>query len=63
LEDLKLHTDGKNDFLKSLKEKYDNLKRKILKNDKLSESEKEIELKKIDENYESERVNSKNSLF
>jgi len=63
LEKLRLHSRGKNDFLKSLKERYNNLRGQILRDENLSEKDKETELKKIDKEFKKGRKDSENSLF
>jgi len=63
MKSLRLHKTGKIDFLKSLNDKYDKLREKILKNDSISVKEKKTELKMINDKYEKEKNESRSSLF
>ncbi len=60
---LELHKTGKIDFIKSLKEKYDKLREKALKDKSISDSKRENELKRINEDFEKQKKDSKSSLF
>jgi len=60
---LELHSFGQNDYIESLKEKYDSLKKIILGNEKLSETKKNIELEILTKSFEKEKKESKNNLY
>jgi len=63
MRELKLHSLGKNNHLKSLKEKYNLLRNKIIRNDRLTENEKNNELKSLSESFEKEKKDAKNNLY
>jgi len=63
MEQLKLHSFGQNDYMESLKEKYNSLKNKIKGNQKMSESEKKTELYNLTKSFENEKKNSGNNLY
>ena len=63
MEDLKLHSFGQNDHLESLKEKYNSLKNKIKGNEKMTESEKKMELESLTKSFEKEKKDSTNNLY
>ena len=54
MKDLKIHAGGENGYLKSLKEKFEDLKKKLINNKSLTEKERLEELKKIAKNFENE---------
>ena len=63
MEELKLHSFGQNDHLKSLKKKYNSLRKRINGNDKLTETEKKAELRALTKPFEKEKKDSKNNLY
>lgn len=63
LKDLKIHAGGKNDYLDSLKEKYENLKTKLINSKNISENERIEKLKKINEKFENEKKDLNEKLF
>ena len=63
MEELKLHSFGQNDHLELLKKKYESLKKKIKGNEKLNETEKNMELKTLTKSFEKEKKDSKNNLY
>ena len=63
MKDLKIHAGGENDYLKSLKEKFEDLKKKLINNKSLTEKERLEELKKIAENFENDKKDSNRKLF
>ena len=63
MEELKLHSFGQNDHIESLKKKYDSLRKRIIGNEKLSETEKNIELETLTKSFEMEKKESKNNLY
>ena len=63
MKDLKIHTGGKNDYLNSLKEKYENLKIKLINNKTITENERIEKLKKINEKFEDDKKNLNQKLF
>ena len=63
MEELKLHSLGQNEHLESLKKRYESLKSKIKRNEKLNETEKNVELKTLTKSFEKEKKQSKNNLY
>ncbi len=63
MKDLKIQAGGENDYLKSLKEKFEDLKKKLINNKSLTEKERLEELKKIAKNFENDKKDSKHKLF
>ncbi len=63
MEVLKLHSFGQNDFLEILKKKYDFLRKSIIENEKLTESEIKLELEKLRESFIKEKKNSSDNLY
>ncbi|WP_424001335.1 hypothetical protein [Maribacter sp. IgM3_T14_3] len=63
MEELKIHSEGQNDHLISIKEKYNKLKNSLKLNVKLTEEEKQIELKKAEEQFNKEKKDSKQNLY
>lgn len=63
MKNLKIHAGGENDYLKSLKEKFEDLKKKIINNKSLTESEKLEELEKIANNFENDKKDLNRKLF
>ncbi len=61
--ELKIHSEGQNDDLKALKEKYAELKKALNRNSKLTEREKQAELKKMNEKFRKEKKESNQKLF
>ena len=55
MQDLKIHSEGQNDHLLSIKEKYNKIKSSLKLNVKLTEDEKQIELKKVEEQFNKEK--------
>ena len=63
MEELKLHSFGQNDHLETLKKKYASLRKRIIRNGKLSETEKNAELKTLKKSFEKEKTETKNNLY
>lgn len=63
MENLKLHADGENDYLNSLKAKYENLKAKLMNNKDISEKEQIEKLSKITKDFEKEKNDLNQKLF
>ena len=63
MEELKIHSEGQKDHLKSLKKKYDGLKNSLKRNPKLTEKEKQTELEKIKEQFRKENKDSNQNLY
>jgi len=55
MQELKIHSEGQNDHLISIKEKYNKIKNSLKLNLKLTEDEKQIELKKAEEQFNKEK--------
>jgi hypothetical protein len=63
MNNLKIHAGGKNDYLNSLKEKYESLKTKLIDNKNLTEKERFEKLKKIKEKFENDEKDLNEKLF
>jgi len=63
MKEIKLHAGGENDYLNSLKEKYENLKNKLINNKNITEKERIEKLMKINENFENDKKDLKRKLF
>ena len=63
MNNLKIHAGGKNDYLNSLKEKYENLKTKLIDNKNITEKERFEKLKKIKEKFENDEKDLNEKLF
>ena len=63
MQESRIHSDGQNDHLISIKEKYNKLKNSLKRNVKLTEDEKQIELKKVEEQFNKEKKDSKQNLY
>jgi hypothetical protein len=63
MKNLPLYSTGKDDFLKSLKEKYDKLIFDLKNNQELSPAEREATLKELNKKYKSEKSNAEYGLF
>ena len=63
MNELNFHSLVENDHLESLKKKYDSLKRKIVENEKLKETEKKSALKHLTNLHKNEKKDSKNNLY
>ena len=63
MKELKIHSEGQNTHLTSIKEKFDKLKTSLKLNVKLTEDEKQIELKKAEEQFNKEKKDSKQNLY
>tara|TARA_R110000765_G_scaffold16507_1_gene46314 strand:+ start:70 stop:261 length:192 start_codon:yes stop_codon:yes gene_type:complete len=63
MQESKIHSAGQNDHLISIKEKYNKLKNSLKRNVKLTEDEKQIELKKVEEQIYKEKKDSKQNLY
>jgi len=63
MKDLKLHAGGEIDYLNSLKEKYENLKNKLINNKNIPEKERIEKLKKINENFKNDKKDLSRKLF
>jgi hypothetical protein len=63
MQELKIHFEGQNDHLISIQEKYNKLKNSLKLNVKLTEDEKQIELKKAEEQFNKEKKDSKQNLY
>ena len=61
--ELKIHSDGQEDYLRVLREKYDELKNSLKLNSKLTLEQKQSELKKINEQFIKEQKDSNHKLF
>lgn len=63
MDKLKLHSEGKNEYLEQLKKQFEEKVRSISNNKELSELEKEEMLKKIELKYKKLRIDSDYGLF
>ena len=63
MEELKLHSEGQEDHHKSLREKYEGLRKSLIENKELTEKQKSSELKKINEKFTKEKKDSNNNLY
>jgi len=63
MEELKLHSQGENEHLKSLKEAFQAFKDKLKNTTDVSEKEKEIELAKVKKAFLKEKKQLKDKLF
>tara|TARA_R110001606_G_scaffold27962_2_gene89200 strand:+ start:55 stop:246 length:192 start_codon:yes stop_codon:yes gene_type:complete len=63
MQESKIHSAGQNNHLISIKEKYNKLKNSLKRNVKLTEDEKQIELKKVEEQFNKEKKDSKQNLY
>ncbi len=63
MEELKLHSEGQEDHLKSLREKYEGLRKSLIGNKELTEKQKNSALKKINEKFTKEKKDSNNNLY
>ena len=63
MKDLKIHAGGKNDYLNSLKEKFTELKNKLIKNKNITEKERSEKLKEIYEKFENDKKDLNGNLF
>ena len=63
MEDLKIHSEGQDEHLIAIKEKYNKLKNSLKRNTKLTENEKQNELKKIKEQFIKEKKGSNQNLY
>ena len=63
MEDLKIHSEGQNDYIELLIKKYDGLKNSVKRNTSLTEKEKQTELKKINQRFFKEKKDSNQKLF
>lgn len=60
---LKFHAFGLNDNLKIIKQKYNIQRNSIIENKKLNETERKIELLKLEESFVKERIKLSNNLY
>ena len=60
--ELKIHSEGQEDHLIAIKEKYNKLKNSLKRNIKLTENEKQTDLKKIEEQFIKEKNDSNQNL-
>ena len=63
MKEIKLHAGGENDYLNSLKEKYEELKNKLIINKNITEKERIEKLREIIENFESDKKDLNRKLF
>ena len=63
MKELKIHSEGQKDHFKALREKFNGLKNSLKRNSKLSETEKQVELKKITEEFAKEKKSLNQKLF
>ncbi|MDO6821409.1 hypothetical protein [Zobellia sp. 1_MG-2023] len=63
MQESRIHSEGQNDHLISIKEKYNKLKNSLKRNVKLTEDKKQIELKKVEEQFNKEKKDSKQNLY
>lgn len=63
MEELKIHSEGEEDHLKAIMEKYDQLKKSLTMNPKLSMKEKEAALNKLDGQLVKDKLDSKQNLY
>ncbi|MDO1512362.1 hypothetical protein Q2T41_06805 [Maribacter confluentis] len=63
MQESSIHSEGQNDHLISIKEKYNKLKNSLKRNVKLTEDEKQIELKKVEEQFNKEKKDSEQNLY
>lgn len=63
MKELKLHAEGANQHLKSIKERFETLKKKLNSNTELSDKEKEIMLEEARKIFLNEKKELKNKLF
>lgn len=60
---LKLHSNGQKDHLVALMKKYDHLKNSLRRNSKLTEEQKQADLKKLNIQLKKEQQNSDQNLY
>lgn len=63
MQELKIHSESENDYLVSIKEKYNKIKKTLKENIKLTEDQKQTELKRIQELHNKEKKDSKQNLY
>jgi len=63
MKELKIHAGGKIDYLNSLREKYENLKTKLINRKNITENERVEKLKKINEKFENDKKELTKKLF
>lgn len=60
---LKIHSSGKTDFLKVLKNKYEALKQTVFRNKQLTDSERKEKLEELQKSFKEEKRNSNKNLY
>ncbi|MEM9144133.1 MAG: hypothetical protein AAGA86_14180 [Bacteroidota bacterium] len=63
MEKSKIHAQGEKDFLKSLREKYDALRKQVGLDPSLSKKEKEEAIKELQESHRIDRRDSRANLY
>lgn len=63
MENLKLHSEGKDDFLEELKKQFDKLVSEIKKNEFLSSEEKIKGIEKANRDFDKARKEARRNLF
>ena len=63
LEELHLHSFGKEDHLETIKKKYEAVKNTIQGNSNLSENEKQAELKNLSDTFKKAKKDSESNLY
>ena len=63
MEELKIYSEGQNNHLIFIKEKYNKLKNSVKRNVNLTVDEKQIELKNLEEQFIKEKKDSKQNLY
>ena len=63
MENLKIHSEGKENHLSTIREKYDKLKKLLFANTKLSKEDKQVEAKKLDKQSKKEMKATDRNLY
>ena len=63
MKEMKLHAGGKYDYLNSLREKFTELKNKLIENKNITEKERSEKLKEIYERFENDKKDLNQKLF
>ncbi len=63
MDTLKIHSESREDSLSFLKQKYDRFKQSLKHNSKLTEEQKQQELKNLNAQLKTERKNSTKNLY
>ena len=63
MKELQIHSQGHEDHLIAIKERFTKLKNALKRNIKMNENEKQTELKKIEEQFSKEHKESNQNLY